>query len=254
MLAHGTGAMNIGECRIGIKDTEKYEQNIGGFDRGDQHRENMFGVGYSKSSEDYDSSEGRYPPNVILSPESAHALDRQTGYVSGGDLRGECDGQRPGGFVDTGADSGTGEPNSQVYADTGGPSRFFYTAKAASSERSLGERVDCSHPTVKPISLMAWLTKLVTREDQIVLDPFLGSGTTALAAEIRGQPWIGFERDPDSVQLARDRLDALEAWLREDSPEIDMLDSETDEKVREYEGQQSLGAFGEEAVTDGGSE
>jgi len=49
------------------------------------------------------------------------------------------------------------------------------------------------HPTVKPLELMQYLVKLVTPPNGRVLDPFMGSGTTAVAAELEGFKWVGCE-------------------------------------------------------------
>ena len=69
-------------------------------------------------------------------------------------------------------------------------------------------RTKNSHPTVKPISLMRWLVRLVTPPGGTVLDPFAGSGTTGCAAALEGFGFVGIERDPDYVQIARARI----AW------------------------------------------
>ena len=92
------------------------------------------------------------------------------------------------------------------YGDTGGASRFFFTAKASSAERSEGLGQRNSHPTVKPVNLMSWLVRMVTPPGGIVLDPFLGSGSTAVAAVGCGFEWIGIERDPEYVAIAEQRL------------------------------------------------
>lgn len=60
---------------------------------------------------------------------------------------------------------------------------------------------------VKSIALMRWLVRLVTPPDGLVLDPFVGSGTTALACVHEGVRFIGSERDPEYVQIARARVD-----------------------------------------------
>lgn len=92
--------------------------------------------------------------------------------------------------------------------DAGGASRFFPTfrwqAKAPSRERpKVGNR---GHPTVKPVTLMRWLVRLVTPPGGLVLDPFLGSGTTAEAARAEGFRCIGIEREAAYVPLIRARL------------------------------------------------
>lgn len=63
-----------------------------------------------------------------------------------------------------------------------------------------------AHPTVKPLELMRWLVRLVTPPGGVVLDPFLGSGTTAEAARAEGFQCLGIERESDYVPLIRARL------------------------------------------------
>lgn len=62
------------------------------------------------------------------------------------------------------------------------------------------------HPTQKPIRLMKALIELTTQENQIILDPFCGSGTTLLAAKQTRRHFIGFEINKDYVQMANGRL------------------------------------------------
>jgi hypothetical protein len=81
-------------------------------------------------------------------------------------------------------------------------SPFVYQAKASKDERTTSN----NHPTVKPLALMQYLIKLASREGQIVLDPFLGSGTTALAAKELRRGFIGFELSQDYVDIANKRL------------------------------------------------
>ena len=83
-----------------------------------------------------------------------------------------------------------------------GASRFFYCAKASKKERGEGN----NHPTVKPIALMEYLIKLVTPPEGIVLDPFLGSGTTAIACINTGRNYIGFELDKQYYDIANVRI------------------------------------------------
>ena len=68
-----------------------------------------------------------------------------------------------------------------------------------------------SHSATFPIDLPAWFIKLLTRPGDIVLDPFMGSGTTAVAAKQLGRRCIGIEIDPTYVQIAEDRLNAVQA-------------------------------------------
>lgn len=64
------------------------------------------------------------------------------------------------------------------------------------------------HPTQKPVSLMCALIELTTLKDQLVLDPFCGSGSTLVAAKSLGRNFIGFDIDEEYVNIARDRLTA----------------------------------------------
>ena len=67
-----------------------------------------------------------------------------------------------------------------------------------------------NHPTVKPTDLMAWLVRLVTPPGGIVLDPFAGSGSTLVAARREGFGFIGIEREPEYVEIARKRAGEID--------------------------------------------
>ena len=88
------------------------------------------------------------------------------------------------------------------YGDSGSAARFFYTAKASRDDRSDGN----THPTVKPTDLMRYLCRLVTPPGGIVLDPFMGSGSTGKAALLEGFGFIGIERDPAYHAIAEQRI------------------------------------------------
>jgi len=64
------------------------------------------------------------------------------------------------------------------------------------------------HPTVKPLKLMSYLIMLGSREGDVILDPFLGSGTTAIAAKQLKRKYIGIEREQEYVEIAKARLKA----------------------------------------------
>lgn len=104
--------------------------------------------------------------------------------------------------------------NPDYYADEGGVSRFFsqfdgvpfkYVPKANRKEAGCGE-FEVQHITVKPLSLMRWLVKLVTRKGGVVLDLYAGSGSTLHAAVLEGMQYIGMERDPTNHAEAERRL------------------------------------------------
>jgi DNA modification methylase len=110
-------------------------------------------------------------------------------------------------------------------------SRLFYEPKATRQEREAGcERLPLSevpiyprggdtvrlvrnaHPTVKPLALMRWLTRLLCPPDGTVLDPFAGSGSTGAAGMLEGRRFVGVERDERYVPIARARI---EHWATE---------------------------------------
>lgn len=93
-------------------------------------------------------------------------------------------------------------------SNSGGASRFFYTAKADRAERNIGmgAKGRNDHPTVKPIDLMIWLCRLVTPPRGVILDPFMGSGTTGIAALRCGFRFVGFDKDRKWVEVAERRV------------------------------------------------
>jgi DNA modification methylase len=124
------------------------------------------------------------------------------------------------------------------YGDAGSASRFFpvfrYEPKTPRKERERGKppgagrkpinwssgeenpgsfqaegtvrEVWNHHPTVKPANLMQWLCRLVTPPGGLVLDPFAGSGSTGVGANREGFDFLGIEREPEYVEIARNRL------------------------------------------------
>ncbi len=95
------------------------------------------------------------------------------------------------------------------YDDTGGASRFFYCAKAGKADRGPGN----NHPTVKPADLMAWLCRLVTPPDGLILDPFCGSGSTGVSARRDGFRFVGCELNPEYADMARNRIEAADRGI-----------------------------------------
>ena len=93
----------------------------------------------------------------------------------------------------------------------GDAARFFYCAKASKADRG-AENV---HPTVKPTELMRYLVRLVTPPGGVVLDPFMGSGSTGKAAVLEGFRFIGIEREAEYLEIARGRIQ-LPEQIQED--------------------------------------
>lgn len=96
--------------------------------------------------------------------------------------------------------------NSEVGAKDSAPSsaRFHYSAKASKADRA-----GSKHPTVKPVSLMQWLARLITPPGGTVLDPFAGSGTTGAACRLDGFRAVLIEREAEYQQDIRNRFAGL---------------------------------------------
>jgi site-specific DNA-methyltransferase (adenine-specific) len=90
----------------------------------------------------------------------------------------------------------------------GTSARFFYCAKASKADR--GEN---HHPTVKPTDLMRYLCRLVTPPNGIVLDPFMGSGSTGKAAMMEGFAFVGIEREAEYIDIAKARIQSAVGLL-----------------------------------------
>jgi site-specific DNA-methyltransferase (adenine-specific) len=90
------------------------------------------------------------------------------------------------------------------------PVNLMYFTRATKAERTINGIVENNHETVKPLSLMAWLIKLTTNnENQIVLDPFCGSGSTGCACKLLNRNFIGIDIDEHSVSIAKARIDNI---------------------------------------------
>lgn len=189
----GTGALNIDACRIGDEErTYDLTMVAGGFE--------TTGGGLNVKSGEK-TVVGRWPANVLLDEEAAALLDEQTGVSVSrvGAPRGAA----------AGAGWGMTQTGSE-YDDMGGASRFYYVAKPSRRERDLGTDANGNtHPTVKPVEVMRWLVRLVTPRGGVVLDPFLGSGTTGVACVYEQREFVGIEREAAYVEIAMRRIAAV---------------------------------------------
>ena len=190
VLKWGTGGINIDGCRVGtemikcsndIRSLQKWKEQDGR-----KHKELV--------NPEPTFNQGRFPANLIFDEEAGRMLDEQSGA-----------------------------------------SRFFYCAKASKSERNKGcdglEELEVhrynagigegknpeaptldnnNHPTVKPIKLMRYLVRLVTPKGGLCLDPFIGSGTTAIACKLEGFDYLGIEREADYIPIAEARIKAYQ--------------------------------------------
>lgn len=230
VLKFGTGGINIDGCRIGNEPIKS---------SGDKKSLQIWKENDGRNKKDLDLIEntphynnGRFPANlihdgsdevVVLFPKNKGAFapvkSGQKGF--GGEIYGK--------YKQAGDDGAT------FYGDgLGSSARFFYCAKASKSERNFGCEelsggkrdlirehgqlgtdnafnrgatiIKNNHPTVKPIALMEYLIKLITPKQGIVLDPFIGSGTTAIACLKNGFKFIGIEKEEEYIKIANARL------------------------------------------------
>jgi DNA modification methylase len=201
VLAHGVGALNIDRCRI------RYESESDQASARPQGRATAkAGALAGKSQHGGDRSEfvpdntkGRWPANLILDEFAAHEMDRQSGERASPWIGNPNIGAK-GGQMFGGADQA--DVPKPEYRDRGGASRFFYCAKASRSERG----PDNTHPTVKPLTLMRWLCRLITPPGGLILDPFMGSGTTGVAGLKEGFRFVGIEREEGYFKIAQRRI------------------------------------------------
>ena len=231
-----TGGLNIDGCRIGVnrENEREYDKESSSGDTGST--KGIFKMGNNQPRCDDWLNQGRWPANVVLDTKSGEMLDRQSGDC-GGRWGKRAD-------EDTSENSmfGIGQQGNanKFIGNSGGASRFFYSAKAHKSERNAGledleskdggsyqfrqdgsldgqipEDVKNDIATLKPINLMRWLCRLVTPEDGTVLDTFAGSGTTGCACEIEGFDYILIEKRERFANLIAPKR--IEYWKNPDN-------------------------------------
>ena len=216
VLEHGTGGLNVDGCRV--NDRGRWPTNLV--------------MTHSGSCVE----DGPCAPDCPV-----RLVGEQSGVSSSSVASGVVRRGRSGGIMGSIGPLRDGRP--EGYNDSGTADRFFptfrYQAKPARSEKEAGcghlpakggaeavGRVEGSkgtkspragagrtadavhnfHPTVKPIALMRWLVRLVTPPGGLVLDPFVGSGTTALACVHERMGFVGSEMNADYAAIARARV------------------------------------------------
>ena len=213
VLAHGTGALNIDGCRVHSHDSQGYAYTVQrmtpGADQNKTGKTHQEGVEFSGHTKD-----GRWPANIIHdgSDEVLAAFPQAPGQMAkastsdtqragqntyGAMARGS-NGQAPRGDAGSAARFFKSCPMDDESAEI---ARFMYCAKASKSDRGEGN----THPTVKPTELMRYLCRLVTPPGGVVLDPFMGSGSTGKAAILGGFQFIGIDMTPEYVAIAEAR-------------------------------------------------
>jgi site-specific DNA-methyltransferase (adenine-specific) len=206
VLTHGTGALNIDACRIGMSDDDRNKIEKATWVARDLDRK-AYGT-YGTDGTDQPMAThpaGRWPANIALDATAAEILDEQSGERASTPFKATTTGAQAGRQHVSFADL---EYSGRGYTDTGGASRFFYTAKASRQDRNTSG-ADNTHPTVKPTELMRWLIRLVTPPAGIILDPFGGSGSTGVAARAENVRCILIERETEYLEIIRNRLAQL---------------------------------------------
>ena len=178
VLKYGTGAINIDECRVDGDKPKKWTKPRGGIWKTDKNAK----------ADLVDNEKGRFPANVIHDG-SEEVLDEFEKY---GDTKSTGGGGDKTFWYDKKVGTTTTKeyPKLVGYNDVGSPAKFFYSPKASKKEKG-----DTEHPTVKPVELMKYLVRLVTRKKGIVLDPFAGTGTTGEAALLQNRKYYMIEKN-----------------------------------------------------------
>jgi DNA modification methylase len=200
VLKYGCGGINIDGCRVEYEDTQdpatnpkyrflnNYKTRVEGDDK-------IGSTPFTKTKLEANVL-GRFPANIIhdgsdevvaLFPHSTTgAMNKPYVYTNNGYSLGKP----------------AGSTKSIHGKSEGSAARFFYCAKASRSERGEGN----VHPTVKPLSLMRFLCRLITPPGGIILDPFAGSGSTGVAAKQEGFQSILIELEQESYETANARM------------------------------------------------
>lgn len=253
VLSHGTGALNIDGCRVHGEDAQGGDYTVkrlkpgatlnktGGNWRPDE------GVEYHGNLKP-----GRWPANIIHdgSDEVVACFPEKAGAAAPVTRRGSDKFRNAYGKFAGNVD----EAGSTFRGDSGSAARFFYCAKASKADRdhgldhleeqqfvqwqtgngasgkpsSMSEGRDTrrknTHPTVKPTDLMRYLCRLVTPPGGVVLDPFMGSGSTGRGAVLEGFRFIGIEMEAEYVDFARARIEAAHVEAAAASAQSDLFE------------------------------
>ena len=215
VLKWRTGGLNIDACRIsyekgGSAASNPLYRKQNGYKMMSGKDDN--GTSYKIKPTDMEmnvNNLGRFPANIILDEEAGKILDAQSGSVSYG--------SKAGGYTYSESEYEVQgfikkcKPKSPSnYGDGGGASRFFYCTKTSKSERNAGLDSQNHHPTVKPVKLMEYLIKLITPPNGVVLDPFMGSGSTGIAARNLGFRFVGIEKEKEYCEIAEKRISRVQ--------------------------------------------
>ena len=236
VLKHRTGGINIDECRVEGNDAKYPDTNPDFRDQGRQSKENM---GIDKLS--FGQTENVKRKVVVRKTRTDDSVfnNGNSSFRAEGTLYADADprGRFPSNVMHDGSDS-----IKELFEDK---SRYFYCAKTSKAERNQGldhlptkktssmsgrrdshdmegysidndvtgrfvtERKNI-HPTVKPIKLMKYLCRLITPKGGTILDPFMGSGSTGMAAKEENFDFIGIEKEEEYFNIASARIESVE--------------------------------------------
>ena len=228
---YGTGGLNIDGCRIPYGEgNEPIPQLAQGKTKVNSTKTMFDGQSLHKSKTEAvigGSLDGRYPANVMHDgSDVVNDIFPKTSKSTGGKTKsafGDIYGTYSGDVLSSSAGG---------FGDDGSAARYFYCPKTSKSERNQGlvefddkqyshdgrkksienpyQRNKSisknSHPTVKPFELMKYLCRLVTPKGGTVLDPFMGSGSTGMAAKDEGFNFIGIEREKEYFKISEQRI------------------------------------------------
>jgi site-specific DNA-methyltransferase (adenine-specific) len=223
VLKWSTGGININDCRIGneIMINQPAGNNA------------VYNSTWKGVKTHNTISEGRFPANIIFDEEAGELLDKQSGILKSGKLKITHKRHTNGSPNGIYGKFNPEHPLSETYGDKGGASRFFYCAKANKEEREEGlisepikikdtddgqdnrnvpqklstTKGKNTHTTVKPVSLMQYLIRLVTPKNGTTIDPFFGSGTSGKSTIIieGNYKFIGIEKEKEYFDIAVER-------------------------------------------------
>ena len=240
VLKYGTGAINIDESRVETNpDDDNLRPNAKNHNKTESnsiYSEFKAGADVTTQDNGYHNTKGRFPANLIHDG-SDEVVELFPNTKAGGSVSGKEPSRT--GDENTNCYGEYDRVSWDSYADNGSAARFFYCAKASKKDRdegldhmeeqqfvqwqtgngasgkpsSMSEGRDTkrknTHPTVKPTDLMKYLVRMVTPKGGVVLDPFMGSGSTGKAAKLEGFDFIGIEMDEEYFLLAKSRIDGI---------------------------------------------
>lgn len=202
---YGTGAINVDGCRVGRPDGDRMDYGLANGAAASQ------GVAYATMPDrsPYDGSAGRWPPNMLVSHADACTDGAPCVECCPAPLFGERLSTLPAFYAPKASraerEAGCEALPARVVDESREEGAAGRESPRAGAGRA-GEPRRNTHPTVKPISVMRWLVRLLCPPGGLILDPFAGSGTTGCSSVLEGFDFLGVEIDPAHVAIAEARI------------------------------------------------